>query len=213
MTKNSADEAATQGADEKARRRNARALLATHAVVFVLFLIGFILRVRYLQAEGVRIDWTAIVLAMVGTVVFIVLLALLLVFHRRTALRRALATRGIHGPVVLAYWSRMSTPPFFTQEGLTPRGRGLDVAVTAAPDGIHVRARVRRRLVDFGLIPWSHLESIDAGNKTVGVGIQAKGGVLRIGLREHTPPYADRLEFFPLGQTAVDAARVLDATR
>jgi hypothetical protein len=204
--------AAAQAAAEKGHRRNAWALLAAHAVVFVLVLMGFVLRVRYVQAGGVHIDWIAIVLAIVAAVVFIVLFALLLVFVRRTALRRALATSGIHGTIVLAYWSRMSTPPFLTQEGRTPRGRGFDVAVTADPDGIHVRARVRRQLVDFGLIPWSHIETIDSGNKTVGVGIQAKGGVLRICLGEHTPPYADRIELFPVGQAASVAVRVLYAT-
>ncbi|MEY9950644.1 hypothetical protein [Leifsonia sp. EB34] len=213
MTKDSVGTAAVQGPEEKTRRRNAWALLVTHAVVFVLLLMGFALRVRYAQAEDVHIDWIAIILAAVATVVFIVLLALLLVFRRRAALRHALTTSGVRGPVVLAYWSRMSTPPFLTQEGLTPLGRGLDVAITADPDGIHVRARVRRRLVDFGLIPWSHLESIDSGDKSVGVGIQAKGGVVRIGLRERTPPYADRIELFPLGQAASVAVQALTAAR
>jgi small-conductance mechanosensitive channel len=213
MTTNSAEEPDTLDPAEKDRRRNAWILLFTHAVAFVVLLIGFLLRLRYVEAEGVGLDWIAVVLAIAGTIIFIVALALLLVSRRRAALRRALVKNGVHGPMVLAYWSRVSNPPFLNDDVTGPRGRGLEVAVTTGTGGIHIQALARRSLVDFGLIPWSHLEAIEAGKKMVGVGVPAKGGALRIVLTQRTPPYTERLEFFPTGQAAAEAAQALRTRR
>ncbi|KJL31792.1 hypothetical protein RS86_03072 [Microbacterium azadirachtae] len=172
-------------------------------------MLGFLLRVNYVEKEGVHLDWMALLIAAAGTVVLIVGLALIVASRRRAAGWRGVAEAGISGATVIGYSSRIESPPFLTQEVPGPRGRGLEVAITADSEGIHVRALLRGGLTDFGLIPWSRIKMIGPATKSVGVGLQLKSGVLHIDLNEPTPPYANQLEFFPTRGTATDAASLL----
>jgi hypothetical protein len=194
---------------ERSRKRNAWALLGTHAVAFVLLLLGFILRLRSVTAEGVTVDPLALILVAAGTVVFIILLALLLVFRRRAGLKKAIAASGLAAQAVYAYWSRLNNPPFLARALKGTPARGFDVAVTADREGLHVRTVVRRKLVDLGLIPWAEVTNIEGARKEVGVGMQYKAGVLTIRTTTPISPYTNWLEFFPLGETSLTAAAKL----
>ncbi|WP_348788935.1 hypothetical protein [Leifsonia sp. NPDC080035] len=165
---------------------------------------------RYAEAEGVHLDPVLIVLAVVLTVVVIVALSVALTFARRSRLRRALEAAGIDEPTVLGYWSRLNTVPFLADPRGVP-GRGVDVAVAATTQGIHLWALMRRRLTDFGLISWSAIVSIDGVRKTVGVGVETKGGVITIRTEQPVTPYAKTIELFPIGQTSAVAAERLRA--
>lgn len=183
-------------------------MLVVHAVAFVVLLAGFIARVQYAEAEGVRLDPAVIVLAVILTVVVIVALSVALTFRRRSRLRRAIGTAGVDGVTVFGYWSRLNTVPFLADAQAVP-ARGFDVAVTATARGISLRALKRRELVDFGLIPWSEIESIGGVRKTVGVGVVAKGGVVTIRTTHPVAPYAAVIELFPVGQPSAAAAEQL----
>jgi len=209
MTKSPTGETGTEEPEEKARRSAAWVLLAIHCVAFVALLVGLVLRVRYLEAEGVRLDWTVGVLAVAGTIVFIGLVSWAVVSRRRAGLRAAVARAGLHGSTVLGYWSRMNSPSLFVGEPPVSLGRGLEVAVTADSEGVRIRTLVHHELVDFGLIPWWAVETIDSAPKKVGVGFWAKSGVLRIGLSGPVPPYAEHIEVFPIQQAADDALKLL----
>lgn len=198
---------------ERTRRRNARTLLAVHTLAFIALPLGLLLRVNYVQKEGVHLDWIALLLAAAGAVVLIVGLALVATARRRAAVGRALASAGIYGATVIGYWSRLESPPFVEQEVPGPRGRGVEIAITADSEGIHMRALTGGRLTDFGLIPWGRIKTIGAAAKKVGVGVPLKSGVLHIDLSEPTPPYANQLEFFPTRGTAEDAASILTQPR
>lgn len=194
--------------EERRRRRSAWAVLAVHAAAFVVLLVGFIARVRYAEAEGVRLDPVMIILAVVITVVLILALSIALTFARRSRLRKAVAAAGIGGVTVFGYWSRINTVPFLADPKAMP-GRGTDVAVTATTGGLRLRALRRRRLSDFGLIPWSAVVSIEGARRTVGVDVAAKGGVITIRTEHPVAPYAQVIELFPAGQSSAEAAERL----
>ncbi|MFJ3392078.1 hypothetical protein [Leifsonia aquatica] len=199
-------------AESAQRRRSAWALLAVHAVAFVVLLFGFILRIDALRAEGTSIDPVVIVDAVILTVVFAVGLSVVLTLRRRSRPRRAITAAGAGDATVFCYWSRVNNPPFLARSGLRASGRGLDAAVTATADGVRVRLLERRRLVDFGPIPWSALGEVGESAKEVGVGVTARGGVLTIRTARPVSPYARLMEFFPLGETAAVGAARLSAS-
>jgi len=131
--------------------------------------------------------------------------------RRRGAWTVLVIHAAIDGVTVFGYWSRLNTVPFLAD----PRGapsRGLDVAVTATTRAIRLRAVRHRKLADFGLIPWPALAAIDGVGKTVGVDVEAKGGVITISSEHPVTPYAKIIELFPVGQTSTVAAQQLRAT-
>lgn len=202
----------TRRKNNGARRRAAWILLALHGVVFITLLVAFLLRLRYVQAEGVQLDPLVIVLPTVGVIVLIIGWAVLHTQMQRRALIKAVQAAGVKGIIVYAYWSMLNNPAFLARRPRGIPGRGFDVVVIANSDGIHVQALVHRRLTDFGPISWQAVDGVEGARTEIGVGIRSKGGVLTIRTNTTVPPYTDWLEFFPIDETSATAAnRVSDA--
>lgn len=208
-----ADSSESQRDADRGRRRNARILLGVHLTTFTLILFGVVLRLRYLSAAGIASDPILVLLVIVGTVLLCILPPVLLVRARGARLRDAVGSSSAGCEVVYAYWSRTESPAFIDTLPPGLAARGFQVAVIAGVRGVHLSALAHGRLIDFGLLPWERVSTIEGTAKKVGIGVPVRSGVLRIRTNEPVAPYRALIELFPSKGTAADAAQRLLGSR